>query len=67
MGASLVAIPLAALVLPIALILAAVAIDIVALIWAAYRLWHDEFSIKVWQYASHHFVLPLRSFSPRHR
>jgi hypothetical protein len=60
MGAAVVAIPLAALVLPIVLILLAVLVDIAALLWALYRLWHDEWSVRVWSYARGHIVRPVK-------
>ena len=40
MGAVMVVVPLAAMVIPIALILLAVLADVIALGWAFYRLWH---------------------------
>lgn len=47
MGAAVMVIPLGAMVIPIALILLAVVLDMGALVWALYRLWHDEWSVRI--------------------
>jgi hypothetical protein len=56
----MVVIPLAAMVLPIALILLAVLADIAALCWVLYRLWHDEWSARVWNWAESHMMRPMK-------
>jgi hypothetical protein len=60
MGAAFVVIPLAAMIVPIALILLAVLADIVALCWALYRLWHDEWSLRIWDFAEAHVFGPVK-------
>jgi hypothetical protein len=60
MGAVAVIIPLAALALPIVLILLAVAVDVAALLWAAYRMWHDEWAVRVGQFVTAHVWHPAR-------
>ena len=47
MWAALVVIPLAAMVIPIVLILLAVLVDAAFLAWYAYRMWHDEWAQRV--------------------
>lgn len=42
MGGAPLVIPLVALVIPIALLLFAIAFDVAVLVWAAYRTWHDR-------------------------
>ncbi len=60
MGAAMVVIPLAGLVLPILAILAAVLIDVAAVFWALYRLWHDGRGVRL-QHA-HPFSRMLHGF-----
>ena len=48
MGAAVIVIPLGAMAIPIALILLAVVLDVGAVVWALYRLWHDEWSVRIW-------------------
>ena len=47
MYAALVVIPLAAMVVPIALVLLAVLFDILFLGWWAFRMWHDEWAARI--------------------
>jgi len=42
MGAAAVVIALVGLVFPVTLILTALFLDLVVLLWAAYRVWHDR-------------------------
>lgn len=58
MGAAEFVIPLAALVLPIVLILAAVLIDIIVLTWFAYTTWRDDWGVRIGRFASDHFFWP---------
>ena len=48
MEGAIFVIPLAAMAVPIALILLAVIVDTGAVVWALYRLWHDEWSVRIW-------------------
>ena len=48
MGAAVLVIPLGAMVIPIVLILLAVVLDMGAVVWALYRLLHDEWSARMW-------------------
>jgi hypothetical protein len=47
MWAALVVIPLAAMAVPIVLILLAVLVDVLFLGWYAFRMWHDEWAVRV--------------------
>jgi|SoiMethySBSTD1v2_1073268.scaffolds.fasta_scaffold1822002_2 hypothetical protein len=47
MWAALVVIPLAAMAVPIALILLAVLFDVLFVGWWAFRMWHDEWAVRV--------------------
>ena len=58
MGAAAMVIALAGLVLPISLILLAVVVDLVALLWAAYVMWHDRWAPAVWAYLAGHVGEP---------
>jgi hypothetical protein len=65
MGAAVLVIPLGAMVVPIVLILLAVVVDVGAVMWALYRLWHDEWSVRIWHAMTrvfHHrkHVVPTR-------
>jgi hypothetical protein len=59
MWAAAVVIPLAAMALPIALILLAVLADAVFLIWTAYRMWHDEWAVRVGDFISARLLHPI--------
>ena len=60
MGAGIVAIPLAAMLLPIVLLVVAVLVDIVALFWMAYSFWRDEWSGPMWRFILAHTPHPGR-------
>jgi hypothetical protein len=62
----MVVIPLAAMIVPIVLILLAVLADLIFLVWAAYRMWHDEWAVRVGEYARGHLVRPLRKLAHAH-
>jgi len=54
------------MVIPIVLILLAVVLDMGAVVWALYRLWHDEWSVRIWHAmtrALHHrkHIVPTRA------
>lgn len=67
MAAAMVVIPLAAMLIPIVLILLAVLVDVVFLGWMAFRLWHDEYGVRIGSYISSHVVDPVRSaWHPHH-
>lgn len=67
MWAAAVVIPLAAMALPIALILLAVLADALFLIWAAYRMWHDEWAARVGSFISARVLHPIdRLMHPVH-
>ena len=48
MEAAIFVIPLAGMAVPIVLILLAVILDVSAVVWALYRLLHDEWSARIW-------------------
>ena len=68
MWAAAVVIPLAAMAVPIVLVLLAVLIDVLVLGWFAFRMWHDEWADKI----GHRLFQPLRMLlhmkrpAPRH-
>lgn len=57
MWAAAVVIPLAAMALPIVLILLAVLFDVLFVGWFAFRMWHDEWAESVGE----HLFQPLRT------
>lgn len=67
MWAAAVVIPLAAMALPIVLILLAVLADALFLVWAAYRMWHDEWAVRVWGFIGARVLHPIaRVMHPVH-
>jgi hypothetical protein len=66
MAGALLVIPLAAMVIPIALILLAVLVDILFLGWAVTRMWHDEWAVRVGQFVSGHVIRPIRNLAHTH-
>lgn len=59
MWAAAVVIPLAAMALPIALILLAVLVDALFLVWAAYQMWHDEWADQVGSFITARVLHPI--------
>jgi len=59
MWAAAVVIPLAAMAIPIVLILVAVLVDALFLGWFVYRMWHDEWAERIGQAILH----PIRAFT----
>ncbi|HEX6944488.1 MAG TPA: hypothetical protein VF128_16295 [Gemmatimonadaceae bacterium] len=57
MWAAAVVIPLAAMAVPIVLVLLAVLVDVLFLGWFAFRMWHDEWAERVGE----RIFQPLRS------
>lgn len=49
MGGAPVVILLVGLVFPVVLLLLAATSGVLTALWAVYRLWHDEWSMSVWQ------------------
>ncbi len=66
MLAAAVVIPLAAMVLPIVLILLAVLVDVIFLGWSAFRMWHDEWAVRVGGFAHDLFLHPIRTLAHPH-
>jgi hypothetical protein len=64
--AAAVAIPLVTLVLPIALILLALLVDLIALVWFGYRMWHDEWSDRLGHLISDRVVRPVYRYIGSH-
>ena len=58
MWAAAVVIPLAAMAVPIVLILLAVLIDFLFLGWWVFRMWHDEWAVRIGELVSG----PIRAF-----
>jgi len=66
MAGALVVIPLAAMVVPIALILLAVLVDVLFVGFTVFRLWHDEWGVRVGDYVGSHIFRPLRNLAHPH-
>lgn len=47
MSAAMIVIPLAAMAIPIVLILLAVLVDVLFVGWWVFRMWHDEWAARV--------------------
>jgi hypothetical protein len=52
MWSAAVVIPLAAMVVPIVLVLLAVLLDVLFLGWFVFRMWHDEWAVRVGAFIS---------------
>ena len=59
MGAAVLIVLLAGLVLPVMLTLAAVLVDMAVLLWYAYRLWHDDWSPRAWEFVTVNMFQPV--------
>jgi hypothetical protein len=59
MGAAVIIVLLAGLVLPVTLILAAVVVDMAGLLWYAYRVWHDDWSPRAWEFVTVNMFRPV--------
>jgi hypothetical protein len=59
MGGTVLVVLLAGLVFPILLILTAVLLDALALVWAVYKVWHDDWSHRTWEFLTIHVFSPL--------
>jgi len=66
MWSAAIVIPLAAMALPIALILLAVLVDILYVGWAVFRMWHDEWAAQVGAFISDRLIRPIRGLIPWH-
>lgn len=49
MGSAPIVILLVGMVFPIALLLLALVADLIAVIWAAYTLWREDWSVSLWR------------------
>jgi len=54
MGGAPLVILLVGMVVPIAVLILAIVIDSFVMLWLLYRLWHDEWSVRLWQAMRHH-------------
>lgn len=54
-----VVILLVGMVFPIALLILALVADVVAIVWAIYTMWHEDWSVSLWQ------VVRRISYTPR--
>lgn len=61
MWSAAVVIPLAAMVVPMALVLLAVLFDLLFLGWFLFRMWHDFWAVSVGAFISDHLVRPVRA------
>lgn len=66
MWSAAIVIPLAAMVVPIVLILLAVLVDVLFLGWAVFRMWNDEWAVRVGAFISRHVFRPIRGLIPGH-
>lgn len=66
MWSAAIVIPLAAMVVPIVLILLAVLIDVLFLGWAVFRMWNDEWAVRVGAFITGHSFRPIRGPIPGH-
>jgi len=66
MEAALFVIPLAGMAVPIVLILLAVIADVGAVVWALYRLMHDEWSARVWHGIETRVLHHRKHIAPAH-
>ena len=48
MGAAPLALLLVGMVIPIAFLFLALLFDALTVVWVAYQLWHDEWSVSLW-------------------
>ena len=67
MWAAAVVIPLAAMVLPIVLILLAVLLDVFFLGWSVFRMWNDEWAVRVGAFVEGHLLRPIRGLAHPHQ
>jgi hypothetical protein len=66
MWSAAIVIPLAAMVVPIVLILLAVLVDVLFLGWAVLRMWHDEWAVRVGAVLTDYLVRPIRGLISWH-
>lgn len=66
MMSAAIVIPLAAMVVPIVLILLAVLVDALFLGWALYRMWHDEWAVRIGAVLTDYLVRPIRGLIQGH-
>lgn len=64
MWSAAIVIPLAAMVVPIVLILLAVLVDVLFLGWAVFRMWNDEWAVRVGAFITDHVFRPFRGVIP---
>ncbi len=67
MDGPLVVVPLVALVFPIGLLLSALIFDAVVVVWAVYRLWHDDAAPRIWRWTVRKVTLSPHSGRFAHR
>ena len=67
MGATVLVVLLAGLALPILLSLTAVLLDVLACVWALYRMWHDDWGHRLWKFFTLHAFFPVARFVRAHR
>ena len=64
MGAAPLVILLVGMVFPIAVLILAIVIDSLVAVWLLYRLWHDEWSVRLWQAVRRHAHVPHWHWHP---
>lgn len=57
MGGAPLVILLVGMVFPIAVLILALVLDAFVMLWLLYRLWHDDWSVRLWQTMRRHAQL----------
>lgn len=64
MGAAPLVILLVGMALPILALILAIVFDSLVLLWLLYRLWHDEWSMRLWHAMRKHAHMPHWHWHP---
>jgi hypothetical protein len=67
MGATVVVVLLAGLALPVLLVVTAALLDVLACVWALYRMWHDDWGHRTWEFLTLHAFYPVARFVRAHQ
>lgn len=64
MGAAPLVILLVGMAVPIAVLILAIVFDAFVALWLLYRLWHDEWSVRLWKSMRRHTHIPHVRWHP---
>ena len=67
MGATALVVLLAGLAFPILLIVTAALLDVFVCLWALYRMWHDDWAHRTWEFLTLHVFTPFMRVARAHR